>query len=61
MALGIPTMCSPVGVNSTIIQDGENGFLADTKDEWIGKLKKLLHSFELRRRLGMAVPSCKDY
>lgn len=54
MALGIPTICSPVGVNSTIIQDGENGFLADGKDEWIEKLKKLIHSAELRKKLGMA-------
>ena len=54
MALGIPTICSPVGVNSTIIQDGENGFIADGKDEWIEKLKKLLHSFELRKKFGLA-------
>jgi glycosyltransferase involved in cell wall biosynthesis len=54
MALGIPTICSPVGVNSTIIQDGVNGYLADGKDEWIAKLKKLLHSAELRRELGAA-------
>ncbi len=54
MALGIPTICSPVGVNSAIIQDGENGFLADGQDEWIEKLKKLLHSAELRRKLGAA-------
>ncbi len=54
MALGIPTICSPVGVNSTIIQDGENGFIADGKDEWIEKLKKLLHSFELRKKIGLA-------
>lgn len=54
MALGIPTICSPVGVNSTIIQDGENGFIADGKDEWIEKLKMLLHSFELRKKLGDA-------
>ena len=54
MALGIPTMCSPVGVNSDIIQDGENGFLAGAKDEWIEKLKRLLDSAELRRKLGAA-------
>jgi glycosyltransferase involved in cell wall biosynthesis len=54
MALGIPTICSPVGVNSTIIQEGENGFIADTKEEWIAKLKSLLHSPELRRRIGAA-------
>jgi Glycosyltransferase len=54
MALGIPTICSPVGVNSSIIQDGENGYLADCKDEWIAKLKLMLHSPELRQRIGMA-------
>ena len=54
MALGIPTICSPVGVNSTIIRDGENGFLADGSREWIEKLKRLLHSAELRKQLGAA-------
>jgi glycosyltransferase involved in cell wall biosynthesis len=54
MALGVPTICSPVGVNSDIIQDGENGFLAAGKDEWIEKLKRLLASVELRRKLGAA-------
>jgi glycosyltransferase involved in cell wall biosynthesis len=54
MALGVPTVCSPVGVNSEIIQDGENGFLAGKQDEWIEKLKRLLDSVELRRKLGAA-------
>jgi glycosyltransferase involved in cell wall biosynthesis len=54
MALGIPTICSPVGVNSQIIQDGVNGFLAKSKAEWIEKLTCLLRSPELRHRLGEA-------
>lgn len=54
MALGIPTVCSPVGVNSTIIRNGENGFIADTKSEWIAIFKRLLHNAELRRNVGMA-------
>ncbi|MBC7899633.1 MAG: glycosyltransferase family 4 protein [Saprospiraceae bacterium] len=54
MALGVPTICSPVGVNSDIIQDGVNGFLADGKQEWIRKIKELLHSKELRRSVGLA-------
>lgn len=54
MALGIPTICSPVGVNSTIIRDGENGYLADGADEWVEKLKLMLHSPDLRREIGMA-------
>ena len=54
MALGIPTVCSPVGVNTDIIRDGENGLIADTEDEWVEKLKQLLRSADLRRRLGLA-------
>ena len=54
MALGIPTICSPVGVNTDIIQDGQNGFIAGTEDEWVEKLSRLLRSAELRRRLGDA-------
>jgi glycosyltransferase involved in cell wall biosynthesis len=54
MALGIPTVCSPVGVNTDIIQDDENGFLALSEEEWVDKLTRLLRSAELRRRLGDA-------
>ena len=54
MALGIPTICSPVGVNTDIIQDNENGFLAATEAEWVEKLTRLLREGELRRRLGHA-------
>lgn len=52
MALGIPTIVSPVGVNSTIIEDGENGFIAGDHQTWIARLTELLESAELRRRLG---------
>lgn len=54
MALEIPTIMSPVGVNKEIIQDDQNGFLADTDDEWIHKLSLLIYSFERRTRLGKA-------
>ncbi len=54
MALGIPAVCSPVGVNSTIIRDGVNGLLATTEDEWVERLTRLLRSAELRRQLGLA-------
>jgi glycosyltransferase involved in cell wall biosynthesis len=54
MALGIPTVCSPVGVNTKIIQDDENGLLATTEDQWIEKLTRLLHSPSLRERLRRA-------
>jgi glycosyltransferase involved in cell wall biosynthesis len=54
MALGIPTICSPVGVNTTIITDGENGYLASNTAEWLEKIRRLLGSAELRKRVGLA-------
>jgi len=54
MALGIPTICSPVGVNTDIIQDNENGFIAGTEEQWVEKLSRLAQSRELRERLGTA-------
>lgn len=54
MALGIPTVGSPVGVNSRIIRDGENGLIATTEEEWVEKLTRLLRSPSLRERLGRA-------
>jgi glycosyltransferase involved in cell wall biosynthesis len=54
MGLAIPTICSPVGVNTDIIQDNENGLLADSEDEWVEKMSQLLQSREMRERLGNA-------
>lgn len=54
MALEIPAIMSPVGVNSDIITDGENGMLADTTDEWVEKLSLLVDDADLRKKLGKA-------
>lgn len=54
MALETPTIMSPVGVNKEIIKDGENGFLAQTKEEWVEKLSLLINSESLRVKLGKA-------
>jgi glycosyltransferase involved in cell wall biosynthesis len=54
MALEIPTIMSPVGVNSDIIQDGENGFLASSTDEWVEKLSILIEDAALRKKMGKA-------
>jgi glycosyltransferase involved in cell wall biosynthesis len=54
MALGIPTIMSPVGVNTEIIADGENGFLATSTGEWVAKIEQLILSEELRRKMGAA-------
>lgn len=52
MAMEIPTVMSPVGVNEEIIQDGVNGFLANDDNEWIDKLSMLIDDVNLRNTLG---------
>ncbi len=52
MALGIPPVVSPVGVNTNIVRDGINGFYARTEGEWVERIARLLRDESLRRRLG---------
>jgi len=52
MALEVPTVMSALGVNTEIIQEGENGFLAQTEAEWVDKISRLIDSFELRKKMG---------
>ena len=52
MSLEIPTVVSPVGVNTEIVRDGENGFLASGPYEWMEKLSALIDNPELRERIG---------
>ncbi len=54
MAMGIPCVASSVGVNTDIIKDGVNGFLAKDEKDWIEKVTLLIENPELRQRLGMA-------
>jgi len=54
MALGIPTIMSPVGVNTEIIRAGENGMLATSTREWVDKLETLIESAELRKSIGQS-------
>lgn len=54
MALEIPTIMSPVGVNSTIVQNGINGFLVETEEEWYEVLEKLILDRSLRIQIGKA-------
>ena len=54
MSLGIPTIMSPVGVNTEIITHQKNGLLADTPEEWEAALTLLLENEALRKELGQA-------
>jgi glycosyltransferase involved in cell wall biosynthesis len=54
MSVAIPVVASPVGVNCSIIRDGENGRLAVTPAEWARALQELIDDTALRRRMGQA-------
>ena len=51
-ALGIPSVASPVGVNSKIIENKVDGFLANSKEEWVSALELLILDADLRARMG---------
>ncbi|WP_210519740.1 glycosyltransferase family 4 protein [Hymenobacter terricola] len=54
MALGIPALVSPVGMNTEVVQHGQNGFVCATPAEWEASLRQLLLDADLRQHLGAA-------
>jgi glycosyltransferase involved in cell wall biosynthesis len=52
MSLGIPAIVSPVGVNTTIVDDGVNGLICNDADEWEQAIQKLINNKELSINLG---------
>ncbi|MBN2328911.1 MAG: glycosyltransferase family 4 protein [Candidatus Omnitrophica bacterium] len=54
MAVGVSSICSPVGVNRDIVEHEVNGLWAGSKDEWVSSLSKLIEDKPLRRKLGLA-------
>lgn len=54
MAVGIPVVARRMGSNSEVIQDGVNGFLVETMNEWYEKLDLLVSNPELRIKMGEA-------
>jgi glycosyltransferase involved in cell wall biosynthesis len=51
--VGVPAVCTPVGVNRDVVHDSVNGFWAMTNEEWIAKLSTLIEDAELRRVMGL--------
>jgi glycosyltransferase involved in cell wall biosynthesis len=54
MAVGIPAVASPVGVNGDILAHGLNGYLVADTAAWIDALQPLLVDAGLRARIGRA-------
>ncbi|HUG90225.1 MAG TPA: glycosyltransferase family 4 protein [Planctomycetaceae bacterium] len=54
MGLGLPAVCSPVGVNREIIEHGVTGFLPSSGDEWLSIIEQLANEPGLRTLIGRA-------
>lgn len=54
MAVESAAILSPVGVNTEIIEDGVNGFLAQSHSDWIRVLSLLIENPKLRKEIGKA-------
>lgn len=52
MAVGMPVVCSPVGANTEIVFDGNEGFWASTQQEWFARLALLIEDQSLRTEMG---------
>lgn len=54
MACGKPVVASPVGANTEIVRDGGEGFWADSREQWVASLTRLIDDPVLRVRMGDA-------
>jgi glycosyltransferase involved in cell wall biosynthesis len=63
MALGIPSVVSPVGANCEVVKNEVDGYWADNDEEWHNSLERLLISEELRLQMGKNARTkiIKDY
>lgn len=52
MGLGIPTVATRAGCNDRVIEDGINGFLVSTEQQWVEQLFNLISDTALRRTIG---------
>lgn len=51
--VGLPVVCTPVGINRDLVEDGLNGFYASTPAEWEKKLSILVEDSALREKMGL--------
>ena len=52
LAVGVPGIAAPVGVNSEILDNNQNGIAAQTTEEWLTALRRLTTHPEIRQQMG---------
>lgn len=53
LAVGVPGIAAPVGVNVEIMDDDRNGMLAQSTDEWLTALRRMLPDAGLCQQMGL--------
>ena len=53
MALGIPSVASPIGVNKEIISHSENGFLAHNLIDWVNYIQILIENHKIYNQISI--------
>jgi glycosyltransferase involved in cell wall biosynthesis len=51
MSQRVIPVCSPIGENKHIVDHGENGFHAESAEEWIEAIKKVYRNNSLREKM----------
>jgi glycosyltransferase involved in cell wall biosynthesis len=54
LAAGVAAVASPVGANCDVIEQGQNGLLARTDNDWIEQLSLVMEQPDRRRRMAHA-------
>lgn len=52
MGCGVPVVASAVGMNKEVVDEGINGFLVQSEEEWLTRLNELIDDCALREALG---------
>ena len=53
-AAGLPVVANPVGVHTSMIDDGKTGYLASSTEEWLAAIRRLATDPLLSQRMGFA-------
>lgn len=53
MAIAIPFVATAYGTNYRIMEDGVQGYLAATEEEWVDRLTRLIDDVNLRKKMGI--------
>ncbi|MBL0337310.1 MAG: glycosyltransferase [Chitinophagaceae bacterium] len=54
MSIGIPFVATAFGTNFRIMEDGVQGFLVKTNQEWVNRIITLIDNVSLRKKMGIA-------